>query len=48
MLQRTIHKKLEDFYSNRPGKALMITGARQVGKTFLVNETFRYYAQKNE
>ena len=31
MLQRKIYKKLEDFYVNRPGKALMITGARRSG-----------------
>ena len=35
MLQRKIYKKLEDFYANRPGKALMITGARQVGKSYI-------------
>ncbi len=38
MLQRTIYKKLEDFYSNRPGKALMITGARQVGKSYIAEK----------
>ena len=38
MLQRKIYKKIEDFYANRPGKALMITGARQVGKSYIAEE----------
>ena len=38
MLQRKIYQKIEDFYANRPGKALMITGARQVGKSYIAEE----------
>ena len=38
MLQRKIYRQIEDFYSKRPGKALMIAGARQVGKTYIVEE----------
>ena len=38
MLQRKIYKRIEDFYKSRPNKALMITGARQVGKSFIVEE----------
>ena len=38
MLQRKIYQRIEAFYENRPGKALMITGARQVGKSYIVEE----------
>ena len=38
MLQRKIYKRIEGFYKNRPGKALMIVGARQVGKSYIVEE----------
>ncbi len=38
MLQRKIYKRIEAFYKDRPNKALMITGARQVGKSFIVEE----------
>ena len=38
MLQRKIYKRIETFYKDRPAKALMITGARQVGKSFIVEE----------
>ena len=38
MLQRKIYKRIEAFYSTKPNKALMIVGARQVGKSFIVEE----------
>ena len=38
MLQRKIYKQIEDFYKKRPSKALMIVGARQVGKSYIVEE----------
>ena len=38
MLQRKISARLEEFYKNKPHKALMIIGARQVGKTYIINE----------
>ena len=38
MLQRKILKRIEDFYQNHSGKALMVIGARQVGKSFLIGE----------
>ena len=38
MLQRKIRKHIEAFYKNRPNKALMIVGARQVGKSYIVEE----------
>ena len=41
MLQRKIYNKLERFYKGRPNKALMIVGARQVGKSYIVEEFCR-------
>lgn len=38
MLYRKIYKQIEDFYNNESNKALMITGARQVGKSFIIEE----------
>ena len=38
MLQRKIYRRIADFYANRPAKALMIVGARQVGKSYIVEE----------
>ena len=38
MLQRKIYKRINEFYKSRPGKALMIIGARQVGKSYIVEE----------
>lgn len=32
MLKRKIQKKIEDFFAENPKKALLVTGARQVGK----------------
>lgn len=36
MLERKIYKRIEDFYKNNRNKALMITGARQVGKSYII------------
>ena len=36
MLKRKIEKVFERFYNDTSGKALLLTGARQVGKTFSV------------
>ena len=38
MLNRKIEKNLKNFYENSPRKALLITGSRQVGKTFIIRE----------
>lgn len=37
-LQRKISERLEEFYKNRPHKALMIIGARQAGKSYIISE----------
>ena len=36
MISRKIEKELEHFYTSNDKKALLITGARQVGKTFII------------
>ena len=38
MLQRKITKLIEEFYKSNPHKALMIIGARQVGKSYIIEE----------
>ena len=38
MLFRKIYKKIETFYEERPNEALMIVGARQVGKSYIAEE----------
>ena len=38
MLQRKITKQIEEFYKDNPKKALMITGARQVGKSYIIEQ----------
>lgn len=38
MLERKIAKRLERFYEKKEKKALLITGARQVGKTFIIEQ----------
>jgi len=43
MLQRKITKRIEDFYRNHPQKAMMIIGARQVGKSYIIED----YAKKH-
>ena len=36
MLKRKIYKRIEEFYRSHSGKAMMITGARQVGKSYVI------------
>lgn len=43
MLQRKITERIEAFYRNHPQKALMIIGARQVGKSYIIED----YAKKH-
>ena len=49
MIKRQIYKKIEDFYK-QTSKALLITGARQVGKTYIIREfgkTFESFVEIN-
>lgn len=41
MLRRKAEAALEDWFQTRNGRALLVTGARQVGKTYLVREFAR-------
>ena len=43
MLYRAMKKKIEDFFRKEEKAALMVTGARQVGKTYCIRE----YAKEN-
>ena len=38
MLKRKIYTEIENFYKDNPQKALMITGARQVGKSYIIEQ----------
>ena len=38
MLYRKISKRLEDFYKNNKNKALLIVGARQIGKSYVIEQ----------
>lgn len=38
MIERKITKKIEEFFNSNDKEALLITGARQVGKTFSIRE----------
>lgn len=38
MLFRKLYSELEQFYSENPKEALLVTGARQIGKSFAIRE----------
>ena len=42
-MYREIEKQIKQFFEQKSGRALMITGARQVGKTYIIRE----FAKKN-
>ena len=42
-MYREIEQQIERFFEKNPKRALMITGARQVGKTYIIRE----FAKKN-
>lgn len=50
-LERKIEARLLDYYANDPGKILLIDGARQTGKSFIIRDTarkhFRHYVEIN-
>ena len=43
MISRKIEKELQRFHDSDEKKALLITGARQVGKTFIIREFGKQY-----
>lgn len=51
MIKRKIENELQRFFDSGDKKALLITGARQVGKTFIIRETgkrsFKSFAEIN-
>lgn len=49
MLERKVYKQIKDFYSGNPHRAMMITGARQVGKSYIIEkfgrENYRHFVR---
>lgn len=45
MLERKITKRIEEFYLNHPPKAMMIIGARQVGKSYIIEKYAKEHYQ---
>ena len=45
MLNRKIFTKLEEWYKSGSNKAILLTGARQVGKTFIIREFLKRNAK---
>jgi len=43
MFYRKIEQKLYDYYKDEAAKILIINGARQVGKSFIIRETASKY-----
>lgn len=43
MINRKIEKRLNNFFDKKENKALLITGARQVGKTYIIREFSKKY-----
>ena len=43
MFYRKIEEKLDKYYKNKDSKILVIDGARQIGKSFIVRETAKKY-----
>ncbi len=43
MLKRKIEKKLNENYKNKNDKILILTGARQIGKSFIIRETAKNF-----
>ena len=41
MIRRRIEQELDDFWTRNAKEALLVSGARQVGKTFIVREFAR-------
>ena len=51
MLERKFTRYIEDFLANEPNKILLVNGARQIGKSFLVryvgNRLFKHFVEIN-
>lgn len=51
MFYRKIEEKLNEYYKNKDDNILIITGARQIGKSFIIRETakksFKNYIEIN-
>ena len=51
MFYRKIEKRLYEYYENTNDRILIVTGARQIGKSFIIRETakkcFNHYIEIN-
>ncbi len=51
MLRRNVEKELKEYYLNKGESILILTGARQVGKSYIIRETaklhFKHYIEIN-
>ena len=51
MFYRKIEKRLYEYYENYNDRILIVTGARQIGKSFIIRETaknsFKHYIEIN-
>ncbi len=51
MFYRKIESKLNEYYKNKDDQILIVTGARQIGKSYIIRETakksFKYYIEIN-
>ena len=43
MFYRKIEEKLRDYYKNDNDRIIIVTGARQIGKSFIIRETAKTY-----
>ena len=43
MFYRKIESKLNEYYCNKDAKILVVNGARQIGKSFIIRETAKKY-----
>ena len=51
MFYRKIEEKLKQYYNSTDSKIIVINGARQIGKSFIIRETakkhFKHYVEIN-
>ena len=51
MLRRKIQKTLQEYFSSEPNKVLLLDGARQIGKSFIIKHEgqkfFKNYIEIN-
>ena len=46
MVKRKVYSVLKDWYESNLKKALLVTGARQVGKTYIIREFLKEHSRQ--